>query len=292
MKERKTLLLLTVASLVLLTVISIRYGILLYTGAALLGVMISMHIFFLIGILIRNNAIVDTAWGLSFVIVAHVTFWMQNEHSPAQWLVLAMVTLWGLRLFSHILVRTLGAEEDPRYQEMRKSMEKQKSVMLASYLRVYVLQGFLAVMIAAPIIMINTMKPNCLAAWYPLGAAVWLLGFAFEVISDAQLRAFLSRKENEGRLMTGGLWRYSRHPNYFGESTLWWGIFLIALTFEGGWTSFFGPVLLTYLLLRISGIPPAERLMKKLPGFAEYKARTSAFIPWFPKNGGRGEQNG
>lgn len=288
MKERKTLLLLTVVSLVLLTVVSIRYGILLYTGAALLGVMISMHLFFFIGILIRNNAIVDTAWGLSFVIVAHVTFWMQDGHSQAQWLVLAMVTLWGLRLFSHILMRTLGAEEDPRYQEMRKSMEKQKSVMLASYLRVYVLQGFLALMIAAPIIMINTMKPNCLSAWYPLGVAVWLLGFAFEAISDAQLRAFLARKENEGRLMTGGLWRYSRHPNYFGESTLWWGIFLIALTFDGGWTSFFGPALLTYLLLRISGIPPAERLMKKLPGFAEYKARTSAFIPWFPKDGASG----
>lgn len=112
------------------------------------------------------------------------------------------------------------------------------------------------------------------------------------MIGDAQLRSFLSTKENEGRLIASGLWGYSRHPNSFGESTLWWGIFIIAPTFEGGWTSFFGPALRTYLLLRISSIPPAERLMKKLPGFAEYKERTNAFIPWFPKNGAAGEKGG
>jgi steroid 5-alpha reductase family enzyme len=194
-----------------------------------------------------------------------------------------MVTLWGIRLFVHIVMRTVGREEDLRYQEIRKSIEKQKSSVLASYLRIYVLQGFLALFIAAPIVMINTMTPNSLSSWYFLGIAVWLVGFSFEVVSDRQLKNFLARKENQGCLMTSGLWRYSRHPNYFGESTLWWGIFLIALTFDGGWTSCFGPALLTFLLLRISGVPPAEKLMKNLSGFNEYKRRTNTFLPWFPE---------
>jgi len=287
MKERKILFLLTIVCLILLSVLSLKYGILLHVGASLLGVMISMHIFFLIGVLTRNHTFVDTAWGLSFIIVAHVSFWMQKEHSLLQWLVLAMVTLWGLRLFTHIVARTIGRAEDLRYQAVRKSTEKQRSAVLASYLRIYVLQGFLALFIATPLILINTLKPNHLSNWYLIGIAVWAVGFFFEVVGDWQLKTFLSQKQNEGHLMTSGLWKYSRHPNYFGESLLWWGIFLIALTFEGGWTSFFGPLLLTYLLLKISGVPPAERLMKKLPGFEDYKSRTSVFVPWFPKREGR-----
>lgn len=283
MKERKILFLLIILSLILLSVIAVQYGILLYVGASLLGIMISMHIFFLIGVITKNHTFVDTAWGLSFVIVAHVTFWMQKEHAIVHWLVLLMVTLWGLRLFTHIITRTLGRAEDLRYQALRKDMEKQKNAVLVSYLRVYILQGFLALFISTPIILINTMTPNGLSPWYPVGIAVWVVGFLFEIISDKQLKAFLSQKQNEGRLMTRGLWKYSRHPNYFGESLLWWGVFVIALTFNGGWTSFFGPLLLTFLLLKISGVPPAEKLMKDLPGFDAYKSSTNAFVPWFPK---------
>lgn len=284
MKERNILFLLVIVSLILLSILSIKYDILLYVGTSLLGVMISMHLFFLVGVLTRNHTFVDTAWGLSFIIVAHVTFWMQKEHTLLHWLVLVMVTLWGVRLFTHIITRTVGKAEDLRYQAMRKNMEKQKSALLASYLRVYVLQGFLALFIATPVIMINTLTPNALSPWYPLGIVVWLVGFLFEVVSDRQLKTFLSKKQNEGHLMMSGLWKYSRHPNYFGESLLWWGIFLIALTFEGGWTSFFGPLLLTFLLLKISGVPPAERLMKNLPCFDAYKSSTNVFIPGFPKD--------
>lgn len=283
MQEQKILFAAVIASLVILITISVHYDILQYVGAALLGVMLSMHLFFLIGVLTKNHTFVDTAWGLSFIIVAHTTFWMHPAHTPVQWLVLAMVTLWGLRLFTHIARRTFGRKEDLRYQAMRKSMEKKKRALLASYLKIYIFQGFLALLIAAPLILINALTTSCLASWYPVGVAVWLLGFAFEVISDRQLQSFLADQHNQGRLMTGGLWQYSRHPNYFGEAVLWWGIFLIALTFTGGWTSIFGPALLTFLLLKISGIPPAERLMRNLPGFDAYKRRTNAFIPWFPK---------
>lgn len=283
MKERRLLLILTVISLILLAIISIRYDMVMTVAACFLGVMISMHIFFVIGILTRNHTFVDIAWGLSFIIVAHVSFWMQEDRGLVQWLVLTMVTVWGVRLFLHIAARAIGAAEDRRYQVLRKSIEKERRAILASYLRIYVLQGLLALVIATPVIMINAGEPTTLSSWYPVGIVIWITGFIFEVVGDRQLKTFLSRKENEGRLMTSGLWKYTRHPNYFGESLLWWGIFLIALTFEGGWLSFFGPLLLTFLLLRISGIPPAERLMERLPGFAEYKNRTPAFIPWFPK---------
>jgi steroid 5-alpha reductase family enzyme len=283
MKERRILFWVTIVSLIFLSIISFRYGILLYVGASLLGVMILMHLFFIIGIVMKNHTFVDTAWGLSFVIVAHVTFWMQKEHTLLHWLVLSMVTIWGLRLFTHILTRTIGRAEDLRYQAMRKNMQKQKSEVLASYIRVYILQGFLALFITTPIIMINTQVPNALSPWYPLGIVLWLVGFIFEVVSDKQLKAFLSNKQNEGHVMTSGLWKYSRHPNYFGESLLWWGIFVIALTVKGGWTSFFGPLLLTFLLLKVSGVPPAERLMKNFPGFEAYKNSTNKFIPWFSK---------
>lgn len=289
MKEQNLLFAAVMASLVILLTVAIQYDMLRSVGAALLGVMLSMHLFFLIGALTNNHTYVDTAWGLSFIIVAHVTFWMQPAHSPIQWLVLAMVTLWGLRLFTHILQRTLGRTEDLRYQAMRRRMEKKKHATLKSYVQIYIFQGILALLIASPIILINAMPPNRLAPWYPLGIAVWLLGFALEVVSDRQLKSFLANQQNQGSLMTTGLWQFSRHPNYFGETVLWWGIFLIALSFTGGWTSIFGPALLTFLLLKISGVPPAERLMQHLPGFTEYQRRTNMFIPWFPKPAPRAE---
>ena len=272
-----------ILSLILFIAVSVNYGILFNVGASLLGIMVSMHLFFLIGLLTKNHTFVDTAWGLSFVIVAHVSFWIQEDHTPVRWIVLAMVTMWGLRLFRHILKRAVGREEDLRYQDMRKKMETKKSAVLAGYIQIYVIQGFLALFISTPVIMINSMPPNDLHPWFSVGIIVWIFGFTMEVIADSQLKNFLSQKQNQGQLMTRGLWKASRHPNYFGESILWWGVYLVALTVEGGWTSFFGPLLLTFLLLKVSGVPPAEKLMKNLAGFKDYKRQTSMFIPWFRK---------
>jgi steroid 5-alpha reductase family enzyme len=273
-----------ILSLILLIAVSVNYGIFFNVGACLLGIMVSMHLFFLIGVLTKNHTFVDTAWGLSFVIVAHVSFWIQEDHTPVRWIVLAMVTVWGLRLFWHIAKRTLGKEEDLRYQDMRKKMGTKKSAILASYIQIYLIQGFLALFISTPIIMINSMPPNDLHRWYPVGIIVWIFGLTMEAAADWQLKNFLSQKQNHGQIMTRGLWKVSRHPNYFGESILWWGVYLVALTVVGGWTSFFGPLLLTFLLLKVSGVPPAEKLMRNLPGFEEYKRRTSMFIPWFRKD--------
>jgi steroid 5-alpha reductase family enzyme len=279
----KVYLLLMLFFLIFYPIVAALYGILPSVGAALLGVMISVHVFFVIGLLLKNHTFIDTAWGLSFVIVAHVTFWMQQMHTTLQWIVLAMVTLWGVRLFTHIMLRSVGKAEDLRYQQMRKKMESGKHALLITYLRIYVAQGFLAWIIAAPLVFINTTKQNGIFPFYQIGIAVWIIGFLFEVVGDKQLKTFLAAKQNQGQIMTGGLWKYSRHPNYFGEASLWWGIFLIALGFEGGWLSFFGPLLITYLLLYVSGVPLAENLIKGLPGFDDYKRRTSMFIPWFPQ---------
>ncbi len=279
----KLYLLLMLVFLIFYPLVASAYDILPFAGAALLGVMVSVHIFFIIGILMKNHTFIDTAWGLSFIIVAHVTFWMQNTHTTIQWIVLTMVTAWGLRLFTHIMLRTVGKAEDPRYQQMRLKMESGKHALLTTYLRIYLAQGFLAWIIAAPIVFINASCQNTNILFYQIGIAVWVIGFLLEIISDQQLKAFLAAVQNQGQIMTGGIWKYSRHPNYFGEASMWWGIFIIALGFAGGWLSFFGPLLITFLLLFISGVPLAENLIRGFPGFDDYKSRTSMFIPWFPK---------
>ncbi|MBW1977857.1 MAG: DUF1295 domain-containing protein [Deltaproteobacteria bacterium] len=260
-----------------------RFEIGRYVGACVLGVMISMHVFFAIGIWTKKHTIVDFAWGLSFVIVGHTSFWMRSEHTGQQALVLAMVTIWGLRLASYIGIRSRGQEEDERYTYMRKSFEKRAYALLNSYLRIYLMQGLTALIIAAPILMINCSEKLGISWLYWLGTAVWVFGFMWEVVGDHQLKRFLNKEENRGHVMTKGLWKYTRHPNYFGEATLWWGIFLIALNVKGGWITFFGPFLLTFMLLHVSGVPLAENMLRDFPEFGEYKKRTSKFIPWFPK---------
>ncbi len=279
----KVYLLLMLVFLIFYPILASSYGILSFVGAALLGVMISVHIFFVIGSLLKNHTFIDTAWGLSFIIVAQVTFWMQNTHTTIQWIVLAMVTAWGLRLFTHIMLRSVGKAEDPRYQQMRKQMESGKHALLITYLRIYIAQGFLAWIIAAPIVFINCSPQIGVFPYYPVGVAVWVIGFLFEIIGDQQLKTFLAAPQSQGQIMTGGLWQYSRHPNYFGEASMWWGIFIIALGFHGGWLAFFGPLLISFLLLFVSGVPLAENLIRVLPGFEDYRRKTSMFIPWLPK---------
>jgi steroid 5-alpha reductase family enzyme len=254
-----------------------------------LGVMISMHIFFIIGTINKNHTIVDFAWGLSFVIVAHISFWMNFEFTLPRVLVLLMVTVWGLRLAGHIHIRSHGQEEDERYAFMRESLEKRGHALLQSYLRIYLMQGLMALIIAAPIVMINGSDEKGFTWLYILGTAIWLFGFTWEVVGDFQLKQFLKEEENRGHIMRAGLWKYTRHPNYFGEATLWWGIYLIALNVKGGWTTFFGPFLLTFLLLYVSGVPLIESMFRKSPEFTEYAERTHKFIPWFPKSKARPE---
>jgi len=272
-----------VLSVLLYAVISWKFEVARYVGACALGVMISMHIFFAIGTWKKNHTIVDVAWGLSFVIVAHIAFWTRGGFTVPTVLVLVMVTIWGLRLASHIHVRSRGQEEDERYKFMRESLEKRGHALLNSYLRIYLMQGLMALIIAAPIVMINCSTEKGITWLYWLGTAVWLFGFLWEVIGDYQLKRFVSVEENQGHVMTKGLWKYTQHPNYFGEVTLCWGVFLIALNVQGGWLTFFGPFLITFILLYVTGVPLVEKMFRNSKEFVEYQKRTSKFVPWFPK---------
>lgn len=236
---------------------------------------------FVVGTILKNNSIVDIGWGIGFVILAWMLFVLRLPVSLVRLSITLLVSLWGLRLFYHILKRNHGKPEDFRYVAFRKAWGKW--VVPRAFLQVYMLQGVLMFLIALPFILLEGTTEPVNPLLFALGILVFATGFAFESIGDAQLKDFLGDAANRGKIMTRGLWRYTRHPNYFGEATLWWGIFLLALS--GGVTPFavIGPVTITLLLLFVSGVPLLEKSMKDRPGYAEYAQKTSIFVPWFPK---------
>lgn len=231
----------------------------------------------------RNNSIVDIGWGLGFIIIALTSLVFNQSFESSHFIATVITVIWGLRLSIHIYLRNKGKGEDKRYAAMRTSWGK--SHALYSFLQVFMLQGFLMLVIAYPIVLINTSSIFYLAPLYIGGLIVWSIGFFFEAVGDHQLTRFLKEKSNQGRVMRYGLWRYTRHPNYFGELMMWWGIFLMALPAKGGWLAIISPLTMTFLLLFVSGIPLLEKPFNDNPEFQDYKRKTNALIPWFPKQG-------
>jgi steroid 5-alpha reductase family enzyme len=229
----------------------------------------------------KDNSIVDVAWGIGFVLVAILTFFLGPGFIWLHILVTGLVCLWGLRLALYIYMRNKGKGEDYRYARWRKNWGK--TFVWRSYLQIFMLQGFFMLIISYPVILVNNSEDRGFSPWVALGVGIWLIGFLFEAIGDYQLARFKKNPQNKGKIMASGLWRFTRHPNYFGEVTLWWGIFLIALPLENGWTAVVSPLLVTLLLLRVSGVSMLEKKYAGNPDFAQYARRTSAFIPWFPK---------
>lgn len=240
-----------------------------------------MSLWFLVSLIKKRNDVADVAWGLGFVLLAWVSFFLSRDSGARGLLVNALVSIWGLRLAWHIHSRNKGKTEDYRYLSWRK--EWGKNFILRSYLQVYVLQGFLLFLIVLPVTVIHK-YPAAAPGWFDFfGVAVWLFGFCFEVVGDAQLSHFIKNPENKGKLMQGGLWAYTRHPNYFGEVTLWWGIWLLSLAVPYGGLTVIGPLTITFLILKVSGIPLLEKKMAGHVQFAEYKRRVSVFFPLPPK---------
>ena len=239
-------------------------------------------LFFIIGTLIKNNSIVDQAWGLGFVLIAFYSMLRIQNFSLPSVLTTTLVTLWGGRLFYHIMKRNFGKPEDFRYVNMRKQWGKY--VIPRAFLQVYMLQGFLMMVIAFPVIWIHETQDAKLNLLTLVGLGVWLLGYFFEVVGDAQLRKFISNPQNKGKLMTTGLWSLTRHPNYFGESVMWWGIFIIGVSIQVSLLSIISPIAITLLLLFVSGVPLLEKAMKGRPGYDEYVKKTNKFIPWGGKS--------
>jgi steroid 5-alpha reductase family enzyme len=192
-----------------------------------------------------------------------------------------MVTVWGLRLALHIGFRNWGKPEDFRYAKWRE--ENDARWWWVSFFKVFLLQGLLMWIISASILAAQTSSfPAILTPLDLLGLLLWAFGLLFETIADLQLSLFKLNATNRGKLLTTGLWKFSRHPNYFGEAVVWWGIYIVALA-AGAWWTIFSPILMTWLLLRVSGVAMLERTMRLKPGFEEYMRKTSAFFPWFPK---------
>jgi len=247
-------------------------------------VAVYMTAWFAIALVKKDNSIADIAWGLGFVLVAGVTLARGAGPSPRSVLASSFVFIWGMRLALHILLRNRKRGEDPRYAAWRAKWGRW--FVVRSYLQVFLLQGFFLLAISYSVILINTSvnsSPRPLGLLDLAGTVVWVVGFLFEAVGDAQLSRFRRDPGNRGKIMDKGLWRYSRHPNYFGESLMWWGIFLLALNVLGGWTTIVSPVLITFLLVGVSGIPLLEKKYAGNEAFQAYARRTSAFVPWIPK---------
>ncbi len=238
-------------------------------------------LWFLLALRFRRYDVADVAWGVDFIILAFAGQFAAGAISSRGIIVLAFVTIWGLRLSLHIGLRNRGKAEDPRYRKWRAEWGSHAAVR--AYFQVFLLQGFLSVAVLIPVTHVLAHSNSDLTWLDAFGAAVWLAGFVFEAVGDLQLVRFKKDTGNRGRVVTSGLWKYTRHPNYFGEVTLWWGVWLIACSEPGGWRTVLGPVTITVLILFASGIPLLEKKYEGNLEFQEYRRRTSAFFPFPPK---------
>lgn len=229
----------------------------------------------------KDVSIVDTMWSIMFLLAAW-TYSVSTVAGPRTTLVLLLVAIWSIRLAGYITWRNWGDEEDYRYRKIRAN--NSPNFEFKSLYIVFGLQAGLAWVISLPLLAaINSDAP--IGIIDAAGVVVWAVGFSFETVGDLQLAQFRAKPENKGRVLKTGLWRLTRHPNYFGDFCVWWGFFLVALS-AGGWWSILSPLLMTFLLLKVSGVAMLEKsISDRRPGYAEYIRRTNAFFPGPPKTG-------
>ncbi len=254
-------------------------------GGAAVAVAALMVGTWLVSLVLRNASIVDITWGLGFVVVAWVSALRADAASGAASVLVAMVTVWGLRLGVYLFWRNHGNGEDYRYVAMRRRWGKR--FWLISLATVFVLQGALMWIVSLPVQVahVGDARDGALAGVaLVIGLALYAIGLLFEVVGDAQLARFKADPTNEGKVMRSGLWRYTRHPNYFGDACVWWGVGIVAQAVTGTWWALLGPLVMNILLLRVSGVALLERsLRKRKPDYAEYVRTTSAFVPRPPR---------
>ncbi len=254
-------------------------GTLGWSALAVLGV---LALTFVAAKIAGKHSVIDTTWGLLFVTVAVVVFALSGGAADPvrRWLLLVLPVVWGLRLAVHIGRRSIGKPEDPRYQELLD--KKPGNGDLYAIRSIYLLQGLLALVIASPILVggFETGTTGWLA-W--VGVGVWVIGVFFEAVGDWQMERFKADPANKGKLIDHGLWRYTRHPNYFGDACVWWGIFLVAADTLPGVVTIYAPIGMTLLLTIGSGARILEKSMSKREGWDEYAARTSMFFPLPPR---------
>lgn len=252
-------------------------------AVALAGIVVAMTALWLLSLVLRNASIVDIAWGPGFAVVAIFAAAVGDGDAARRILVAALVSVWGLRLGGYISLRNRGHGEDPRYQAMRRNAGPR--FWWFSLIQVFLLQGVLMWFISMPLVWAATSGPSGTKWTDVAGVAVWSIGFVFESVGDWQLARFKADPANRGKVMDRGLWRYTRHPNYFGDALVWWGLFLIAAAVGAGWFTIVSPIIMTVLLVRVSGVALLERSqVRTKPEYRDYIARTRAFVPWFPRD--------
>ena len=237
---------------------------------------------FIVSILIERNDIADIMWGPGIALAAHVAVWSSGTPpSTLQVVLLALITLWAARLAFRIGKKNIRKSgEDPRYKRWRESW---RFFYVRSYLQVFLLQGSLMLILAYPVIHTTLVPNNTTNSVLLVGLLIWLVGFYFEVAGDMQLDRFLKNPKNKGKLMRYGLWRYSRHPNYFGEIAMWWAVGLMTLTLPFGLLTLISPFVITFLIRHVSGVPLLEAHFKDHPEWAKYERTTSMLVPLPPK---------
>ena len=267
----------------------IRRGVYKMSGFAVLGTTLgvtalAMLAMWTLSLGLKDASVVDVFWGLGFVLIAVTCFGISDGYQPRRLIVLTFICIWGVRLATFIFLRNRGKGEDFRYQAMRRRHGKRFAAV--SLYTVFGLQGALMWIISLPIqVALCADAVKKLTVFDALALTLWITGFFFEAVGDFQLARFRKDPGNRGKVMDRGLWRYTRHPNYFGDALVWWGFFLIAVPAgRGGIVTVFSPVLMTELLRNVSGVSLLEKtLLKSKPDYEEYCRRTSPFFPWFPR---------
>lgn len=244
-------------------------------------IFVHMNVWYIISLIRKRNDTVDTAWGLGFIVVAVTSLFYHSNLFTRQLLTLLLVTLWGLRLAIYIFIRNKNKKEDYRYQEMKNKWGK--NFLINTYFKIFITQGILMLLVSLSLITITSTSGKQLNWLDAVGAFVWIIGFFFEAVGDWQLHKFVTIPSNKGRIMKYGLWKYTRHPNYFGEVTMWWGIFLLSLSHPYKLVSVLSPIAITLLITKVSGIPLLEKKYKDNEEFIQYKKNTSIFFPFFGK---------
>jgi steroid 5-alpha reductase family enzyme len=234
-------------------------------------------------IVIKNVSIVDIFWGFGFVLVNAFFVFQTGELDARRILLLVLVTVWGLRLSIYIALRNIGKGEDFRYKEFRRKYGPDRYWWI-SFFQTFLLQGLLMMIVSLPLLGVNTgAHSNALNVFDYIAVLVWLIGFAFEAGGDFQLSRFKQNPRNKGKVLNTGFWKYTRHPNYFGDATIWWAYALLSLA-AGSYWQIIGSILMTLMIIKVSGVALLEKTLNDTkPQYKEYIQKTSSFFPWFPK---------
>lgn len=254
----------------------------LYLNASIL-IIVLVTLLWMYSVYIKNVSIVDIFWGFGFVIIATYLFFTADSLSLRQIILSSLVFIWGLRLTIHLFIRNVGKPEDFRYQKFRKDYGAHRYWWF-SYFQVFLLQGVLMLMIASPLFGVYLTEENTpLNVFDFVAIALWIVGISFEAGGDYQLTKFRSQRKSKDEVLSSGFWKYTRHPNYFGDAAVWWSYALFAIAAQQYWFVL-GSLLMTYLIIKISGVAMLERtLTTDKPAYKDYVERTNAFFPWFPK---------